>query len=79
MTLATELMVCSLAFKNLIREDKLHQMTSKIQMGKSSHAMHTMNSSLLRLYRENKITLDDARSRTTDLDDFDRALQTVVK
>ena len=79
MTLATELMVCNLAIKNLIREDKLHQMTSQIQMGKSSHAMHTMNSSLLRLYRENKITLDDARSRTTDLDDFDRALQTVVK
>ncbi len=79
MTLATELMVCNLAIKNLIREDKLHQMSSQIQMGKSSHAMHTMNSSLLRLYRENKITLDDARSRTSELDDFDRALQNLAK
>ena len=47
------------ASQNLIREDKLHQMESAMQAG-AADGMCTMDGSLLKLYREGRITRDTA-------------------
>jgi len=54
-----EIMKTTPAIQNMIREDKLHQLESAMQAG-SAEGMCTMDGSLLRLYREGKITRDVA-------------------
>lgn len=53
--LATEVMIASGAIKNLIRTGKTHQITSTIQTSVSM-GMHTMDSSLQRLYEDGIIS-----------------------
>ncbi|MFC1667270.1 hypothetical protein ACFL0P_05360 [Candidatus Omnitrophota bacterium] len=50
---------------HLIRENRLHQIYSLIQMGKKYH-MHTMKQSLAGLYNNGLIIWDDAYSRNID-------------
>ena len=47
------------AIQNKIREDNLHQIESDMQMG-ASMGMYTMDSSILKLYNEGKITKETA-------------------
>ena len=68
--LATEILVPTPAIRNLIREDKLHQIYSQMQVGQSRSFMQTMNQSLYQLYRRGEITLDDAMSRSSDPDEL---------
>ena len=65
--LALELMVPNAAIRNLIREDKIHQIYSQMQVGQSRFSMQTMNQSLATLYQASKISLDDAFSKSNDL------------
>ncbi len=65
--LAIELMVPNAAIRNLIREDKIHQIYSQMQVGQSRFSMQTMNQSLATLYQGGKINLDDAFSKSNDL------------
>ncbi|RLB74774.1 MAG: type IV pili twitching motility protein PilT [Deltaproteobacteria bacterium] len=65
--LAIELMVPNAAIRNLIREDKIHQIYSQMQVGQSRFSMQTMNQSLATLYQGGKISLDDAFSKSNDL------------
>ena len=65
--LAIELMVPNSAIRNLIREDKIHQIYSQMQVGQTRFSMQTMNQSLANLYQSNKISLDDAFSKSNDL------------
>ena len=65
--LALELMVPNAAIRNLIREDKIHQIYSQMQVGQSKFAMQTMNQSLSTLYQSGKISLDDAYAKSNDL------------
>ncbi|MBN1879810.1 type IV pilus twitching motility protein PilT [bacterium] len=58
--LAAEVLVPNDAVRNLIREDKIHQIYSSMQTGQSSFHMFTMNQSLASLYLKRKITLADA-------------------
>lgn len=48
---ATEVMICTSAIKNLIREGKTHQIYSMIQTG-SKHGMQTMENSIAELVRK---------------------------
>jgi twitching motility protein PilT len=68
--LAAEVMVPNAAIRNLIREDKLHQIYSQMQIGQSKFGMQTMNQSLLNLYMQKVITLDDALGHTSELDEL---------
>jgi twitching motility protein PilT len=52
-------MKSTVAIQNMIREDKLHQLESVMQAG-AADGMCTMDGSLLKLYREGKITRDTA-------------------
>ncbi len=65
--MALELMVPNAAIRNLIREDKIHQIYSQMQVGQSKFSMQTMNQSLANLYQTGKITIDDAFAKSNDL------------
>ena len=68
--LAVEVMVPNPAIRNLIREDKVHQIYSAMQVGQARSAMQTMNQSLYKLYRDGDLTLDDALARSSDADEL---------
>ncbi len=68
--MSMEILVPTPAIRNLIREDKLHQVYSQMQMGQSKHAMQTMNQSLLDLIQRRIITLEDALTRSPDTEEL---------
>ncbi len=72
--MALELMVPNAAIRNLIREDKIHQIYSQMQVGQSKFSMQTMNQSLATLYQTGKITLDDAFAKSNDLTELKQML-----
>jgi twitching motility protein PilT len=68
--LAIEVMVPNPAVRNLIREDKVHQLYSQMQVGQSKFGMQTMNQSLVALFQKKLITLDDAIGHSHDVDEL---------
>jgi len=68
--LSLELMVPNPAIRNLIREDKIHQIYSQMQIGQEKFGMQTMNQSLCSLYQRRMISLDDAMARSSDQDEL---------
>jgi twitching motility protein PilT len=63
--LAMEIMVPTPAIRNLVREDKVHQIYSSMQTGQNKYGMQTMNQSLYELYVKRSITLDEAMGRSS--------------
>jgi twitching motility protein PilT len=55
--LAMEILVPNPAIRNLIREDKIHQIYSSMQTGQEKFGMQTFNQSLASLYFSKQITL----------------------
>jgi twitching motility protein PilT len=72
--LAQEIMVPNLAIRNLIREDKVHQMYSSMQVNQKETGMQTMNQALAQLVKKGLITKDSAMEFCTDLDDVKKLL-----
>jgi len=68
--LALEIMVPNPAIRNLIREDKLHQVYSQMQVGQNKYAMQTFNQSLASLVQRRMITLEEAMARSSDQDEL---------
>ncbi|MCL2760966.1 MAG: type IV pilus twitching motility protein PilT [Desulfuromonadales bacterium] len=68
--LGMEIMVPTAAIRNLIREDKPHQIYSQMQVGQEKYGMQTMNQSLCSLYKKRIISLDDAISRSSDQEEL---------
>jgi twitching motility protein PilT len=68
--LALEIMTPNAAIRNLIREDKIHQIYSQMQVGQAKFGMQTMNQSLITLQARRMITLDDALTRSPDPDEL---------
>ncbi|HON95419.1 MAG TPA: type IV pilus twitching motility protein PilT [Deltaproteobacteria bacterium] len=64
--MSSEVMISTPAIRNLIREDKIHQIYSQMQVGQTKHGMQTMNQSLLNLYMRKFVSLDDALGRSMD-------------
>ncbi len=64
--LAVEIMVPNPAIRNLIREDKIHQIYSQMQMGQDKFAMQTMNQSLYHLWGKKLISLEEALGHSSD-------------
>ncbi|MEI6207146.1 MAG: PilT/PilU family type 4a pilus ATPase [Desulfuromonadales bacterium] len=64
--LALEIMVPNPAIRNLIREDKIHQIYSQMQIGQDKFGMQTMNQALFSLFQKRNISLDDAIGRSQD-------------
>jgi len=68
--LASEVMVPNAAIRNLIREDKIHQIYSTMQSGQSKFGMQTFNQSLATLYLKKQISLEAALSRSSMPDEL---------
>jgi twitching motility protein PilT len=63
--LAMEILVPTAAIRNLIREDKIHQIYGMMQTGQSKHGMQTFNQSLASLYFKRRVTLQTALARSS--------------
>ena len=72
--LALEVMVPNPAIRNLIREDKVHQIYSSMQVGQSKFGMQTFNQSLAALLLKRQITQDEAFGRSSDVDELKNIL-----
>jgi twitching motility protein PilT len=72
--LAMEIMVPNAAIRNLIREDKVHQIYSIMQVGQSKFGMQTMNQSLLDLHLKGQIAVEEVLGRTTNPDEMRQML-----
>jgi twitching motility protein PilT len=73
-TMAMEIMVATPAIRNLIREEKIHQIYSAIQSG-SKYGMQTMNQSLAELIRRRHISREDGMNRSTLPEELAQLLQ----
>jgi twitching motility protein PilT len=68
--LACEILVPSSAIRNLIREDKVHQIYSMMQAGQIKHGMQTFNQSLATLYHRRLISLQTALGYSSHQDEL---------
>jgi twitching motility protein PilT len=68
--LAIELMIPNPAIRNLIREDKIHQIYSQMQVGQEKYGMQTFNQSLASLYSRRLISMEDALARSHDVEEL---------
>jgi twitching motility protein PilT len=68
--LAMEIMVPNAAIRNLIREDKVHQIYSAMQVGQDKHGMQTLNQCLYSLFTRRQITLEEAMTRSGEPDEL---------
>ncbi len=68
--LASEVLIPNPAIRNLIREDKLHQIYSQMQIGQSKFGMQTLNQSLTDLYIRKQISLEEAFGHSSEIDEL---------
>jgi twitching motility protein PilT len=68
--MALEVLIPNGAIRNLIREDKVHQIYSMMQTGQDKYGMQTFNQSLATLYHKRQITLDTAMQRSSNVDEL---------
>jgi twitching motility protein PilT len=67
---ALEILVPTPAIRNLIREDKIHQIYSAMQTGQEKAGMQTFNQSLATLYMQGQISLETALSASSLKDEL---------
>jgi twitching motility protein PilT len=67
---ALEILVPNAAIRNLIREDKIHQIYSMMQTGQEKYGMQTFNQALATLYHKRLISLDLAMQRSSNTDEL---------
>ncbi|MBI5490584.1 MAG: type IV pilus twitching motility protein PilT [Deltaproteobacteria bacterium] len=68
--LCCEVMIPNPAIRNLIREDKVHQIYTQMQVGQEKFGMMTLNQSLFNLAQRRLISTDEAFARTSDPDEL---------
>jgi twitching motility protein PilT len=74
-SMALEIMIPNIAIRNLIREDKVHQIYSVMQTGQATSGMQTMNQSLFNLFARRVITRDEALARSHEPDELESMLR----
>jgi twitching motility protein PilT len=68
--LAMEILVPNPAIRNLVRENKIHQIYGQMQVGQEKFGMMTLNQSLLSLYTRRFITLEQALNQSTEVEEL---------
>jgi len=68
--LALEVLIPNPAIRNLIREDKIHQVYSSMQTGQMKFGMQTFNQSLSELVLKGEITHDSAMACSSNQDEL---------
>src|SRR5580692_10774161 len=64
--MALEVLVPNPAIRNLIREDKVHQIYSQMQVGQEKYQMQTLNQSLFSLFQRRLISAEEATGRSVE-------------
>ncbi len=80
--LALEVMVPNMAIRALIRDDKVHQLYSQMQMGQEKYGMQTLNQALFMLLHRKQISMEVAMSRSPEPDELKQMIanpQAVLK
>jgi len=67
---ALEIMIPTPAIRNLIREDKIHQIYSSMQTGQEKVGMQTMNQCLATLYQRKQVTLEHVLEKSSNRDEL---------
>ena len=65
-----EIMIPTPGIRNLIREDKVHQIYSAMQTGQDKFGMQTANQSLATLFMKKQITLATAMEKSSNKDEL---------
>jgi len=73
--MALEILVPNAAIRNLIREDKIHQIYSMMQTGQDKFGMQTFNQALASLYHKRLITLEAAMQRSSNADELKELIE----
>jgi len=73
--LAIEIMIPTPAIRNLIREEKIHQLYSNMQAGQAKMGMQTMNQSLYDLYLKGDLSYDTVISKTSIPDELIKMIE----
>src|SRR4026209_353011 len=68
--MALEILVPNAAIRNLIREDKIHQIYSMMQTGQDKFGMQTFNQALATAFHKKQISLDVAMQRSSNADEL---------
>ena len=74
-SMAMEILIPTMAIRNLIREDKIHQIYSSMQTGQDKYGMQTFNQSLSQLVLTKQITLQDAITKSSNVDELQDLVQ----
>jgi twitching motility protein PilT len=70
-----EILIPNSAIRNLIRENKIHQIYATMQMGQEKFGMQTFNQSLANLYFKGLITLETAMEVTSKPEELTDIIQ----
>jgi twitching motility protein PilT len=73
--MAMEILVPTPAIRNLIREDKIHQIYSAMQTGQEKHGMQTFNQALAHLVLTRQIGVDEALSKSSNAEELHDLVQ----
>jgi twitching motility protein PilT len=73
--LAMEILIPNSAIRNLIREDKVHQIYSAMQVGQTKYGMQTFNQALAHLAMKKQITRELALSMSSNADELREMLE----
>ena len=75
MVAAVEVLMLSPGIRNLIRENKLHQIYGMMQVGQAKSHMLTLNQSLLNLILKRKIDMKNAFEESPDIEELDHMMK----
>jgi twitching motility protein PilT len=73
--MALEILVPNAAIRNLIREDKIHQIYSMMQTGQDKFGMQTFNQALATLHHKRLISLETAMQRSSNADELKELIE----
>ncbi len=73
--MALEILIPNGAIRNLIREDKVHQIYSMMQTGQDKYGMQTFNQSLATLVHKRQISMDTALQRSSNVDELKELIE----
>jgi twitching motility protein PilT len=75
---ANEIMIATSAVRNLIRENKTHQIPSMIQTSGNSHGMVSMDQCLRDLYQRGYVALEEAMMRANNTDELKKMINSGI-
>jgi len=70
-----EVLIPNMAIRNLIRENKIHQIYGMMQSGQGQSGMQTMNQSLYAFFANGLITVEEALGRSSDPDGLQNKIE----